>query len=82
MSFTLTEGALARICAHLDSQNAVVQVLGHKGITVSNECLNIISRDGFKRISCFHPLVSFACPTLLGGCSCILDLMHSSLTGW
>ena len=37
MSYTLTEGALVKICAEQDSQNAVVQILGYKGINVSTE---------------------------------------------
>ena len=58
--YTLTEGALARICELQDSQNAVVQILGYKGINVSNEWLNIIaSLEGFDSnvIPCFHPLL-------------------------
>ena len=38
MSYNLTEGSLARICAQNDEvQDAVVQVLGHKAINVSNK---------------------------------------------
>ena len=40
MSYNLTEGALARICAQQDEvQNAVVQVLGQKAINVSNQSI-------------------------------------------
>ena len=43
MSYTLMEGALAKIYAQEDYQNAVVQILGHKRINVRNEWIRLIS---------------------------------------
>ena len=78
MSYNLTEGSLARICAQNDEvQDAVVQVLGHKAINVSNKRKNIVPRIEFKRpYFSLDFLSQVSDPT---GCSRILILLS---VGW
>ena len=69
MSYTLTEGALVKICAEQDSQNAVVQILGYKGINVSTEWIKRYFK-GWIQTYVLHVSIIFSCnpvscPTLL-----------------